>query len=124
MGVGREKKPAQELFSTPSSVKAGNHQTFVKSLLDKGYTLESQETEEDTGIHGEVISETLITIIKPPTLELPMLKFEAKETFGKYNYEEETFEEWEEAKFNVNSYKKSANFKHRNDPWQMLDLDD
>lgn len=124
MGAGREKKPAQELFSTPSSVKMGNHQTFIKSLLDKGYTLESEETEQDTGIHGEVISETLITVIKPPTLELPMLKFEAKETFGRYNYDEEAFEEWEEPNFSVRSFKKPADFKYRNDPWQILELED
>ncbi len=122
MGAGREKKESKELFSTSSSVKAGNHQTFVKSLLERGYKVESEEKSEETGVGGELISETVTTVLRPSNHEMPMLKFEATEKFGNYSYEEEAFKQWDEPSFEVKSFQKSAHVMRDNDPWQMIDL--
>ncbi len=123
MGAGREKKEMKEMFNTPSSVKLGQHKTFVKTFMDRGYEIESEERDEELAHDGEVISESHITVLRPENIDMPKLKFVAKEVFGRVDYDTESFQEYEEPHFEVKTYQKSAHIRSANDPWQSLDLD-
>ena len=58
----------------------------------------------------------------PPTISLPFIKMEAKEIFGKYDYEEQLFEPLKVPKFAFNAYKKGSRLDNSNDPWDKFDL--
>lgn len=122
MGAGGEKKPGRELFSATNEIKLGKHKTFIKSLLDRGYKVESEETSEEKAFDGSIVSVTLTTTITPSSLELPMLKFVAKETFGRDNYETEIFEPWENPNLEIHTFQKPASYTQRDIPWQPTDL--
>ena len=98
------------------------HLESLQKFLERGYKIEDQQESEKHGLHGEVISTTLMTILRPPTTELPMIKFEAKEIFGDYNFDKGIFNSWKEPKFEVKMLKKGADIKSFNAPWQGFDL--
>jgi hypothetical protein len=52
-----------------------------------------------------------------------MIKFEAKEIFGTYDFEREAFKKWDAPKFELKSFKKSADVREFNAPWQPFDLE-
>jgi len=99
------------------------HLESLKKFLGHGYTIEDQQEEEETGLHGEVLKKIVITELKPPMVSLPMLKFEAKEIFGTYDFEKGVFNKWDAPRFELKSYKKSADVRAFNAPWQPFDVD-
>jgi|CXWL01.1.fsa_nt_gi translation initiation factor 2 beta subunit (eIF-2beta)/eIF-5 len=98
------------------------HVKTLEKFLERGYRIDDQDEAEEIGLHGEKLNSTLITILRPPSTILPMIKFEAKQIFGTYNYDKETYTPWDEPKFVVKMLKKSADIKAFNAPWQPFDL--
>lgn len=111
-----------EISDTKSGAKMDEHEEFIQKFLDKGYEIVSQETTKEKGLDQEIISETLTTILKSANIDLPLVKFEAKEVYGKYNYEKAQFEPFESAKFALKAYTKNARIENRNDPWKAWDI--
>ena len=116
------KKDLFEIGATQSSAKTDNHKVFIEKLERNGYTIQSQEKDEEIGINNELIARTLETIMSPPTISLPFIKLEAKEVFGYYDYEEQVFEPLENPKFEFSAYNKGAKLHNSNDPWDKFDL--
>jgi len=116
------KKDFVEIGATRSSAKKDAHQALIQKLETGGYTIESQDENEETGVENELISLTLETTLKPPTTSLPFIKLKAKEIFGHYDEEEQVFELLESPKFELSAYKKGAGLHDRNDQWDKFDL--
>ena len=123
MGFAPLQRDMPEIGDTKSSAQMDQHKKLIQRFLDKGYTIESQEEDEDTGAGGELVAKTCVTILKPPSYELPYVKFEAQEVFGKYDDEAETFQEWDHPKFQLKAFKKGADMESENDPWDVFDID-
>ncbi|MBT4937326.1 hypothetical protein HON22_05405 [Candidatus Peregrinibacteria bacterium] len=122
MGSKIRKYDMEEINDTRSSGQMSAHKSVIERLLEKGYTIESQEDEIEEGLGNELISKSLVTILKPSTSQLPMIKFEATEIFGKYNYETQVFEPREAPVFNMKAFKRGADIKSFNDPWDSFDM--
>lgn len=121
MGSGRQ-YDLHEVIQKSSSAQMKEHLESLQKFLDHGYTIDDQQEEEETGLHGELLNVTIITTLKPPMVSLPMLKFEAKEIFGTYDFEKEAFKKWDAPKFELKPLKKSADVRDFNAPWQPFDL--
>jgi hypothetical protein len=117
------KKDLFEIGATQSSAKKDNHKVFIQKLERNGYTIKSQDKNEEKGIDHELISRTLETVMAPPNISLPFIKLEAKEIFGYYDYEEQLFEVLDIPKFEFSAYNKGAKLHNFNDPWDKFDLD-
>ena len=117
------KKDLFEIGATQLSVKKDNHKVFIQKLERGGYTIKSQEENEEKGLDNELVSRTLETTLNPPMSSLPYIRLEAKEVFGYYNYEEELFEPLTNPKFELTAYKKGAELHNFNDSWDKFDLD-
>jgi len=122
MGSGRQ-YDLHEIIRKTSSDQLKEHLGSLEKFLSHGYRIEDQETSEEHGLHGEVITSTLATILRPSTTTLPMIKFEAKQIFGTYDFDKGALRAWDEPKFVVKMLKKSADIKSFNAPWQSFDLD-
>ena len=120
MGAGRSYS-MDEVGGTQSSAKMAEHRKTIQRFIDKGYEIESQEPEEEEGLGNELITKTLVTVLKPPMSQMPYIKFEAKEIFGHYNYEDQVFDEYEFPKFDLKTYKRGAGLNNFNDPWDIFD---
>lgn len=118
----RDDKGMMEIFQQDATGKYKQHRAMIQKMLDNGYSIESDETETDEGLKGEMISITNTTVLKPPTIALPKIKAMAKQTYGKYFFEEETYEEYESPAFEQRFWKKSADLNAFNDPWQDFDM--
>ena len=118
----RDNKGLLEIFQQRSSEQYKRHRDMIEKMMANGYTIESDDTDVDEGLKGEMISLTNTTVLKPPTIELPKIKLMAKQTYGKYSFEEETYEEYESPHFEQRFWKKSADLKAFNDPWQDFDM--
>jgi hypothetical protein len=116
------KKDFLEIGATRTSAKTDDHKIFIQKLERNGYTIKSQDENEEIGIEDELIARTLETVMTPPTISLPFIKLEAKEVFGYYDYEEQLFEALESPKFEFSAYKKGAKLHNSNDPWDKFDL--
>ena len=116
------KKDFFEIESTQSSARTDSHKVFIQRLERGGYTIKSQDKNEEKGVDHELISRTLETVMSPPTISLPFIKLEAKEIFGHYNYEEQLFEPLDIPKFEFSAYKKGAKLTDFNDQWDKFDL--
>lgn len=116
------KKDFLEIGATKTSARTDDHKIFIQKLEKNGYTIQSQDEQEEIGIENELISRTLETIMNPPSISLPFIKLEAKEIFGNYDYEEQVFEALHTPKFAFNAYKKGAKLNNANDPWDKFDL--
>ncbi len=122
MGSKSRKYDMQEIDDTKSSGQMSAHKAVIQRLIEKGYKIESQEDETEEGLGNELISKSLITILKPSSSQLPMIKLEATEIFGKYNYETQVFEAREAPVFNMKAFKRGADIKSFNDPWDSFDM--
>jgi len=118
----REDKGMMEIFQQTSSEQFKKHRAMIDQMVDKGYTIESDETDVDEGLKGEMISITNTTVLKPPSVELPLIKLQVMQTYGRYDFENETYEEYETPNFERRTWKKSADIKAFNDPWQDFDM--
>jgi len=116
------KKDLFEIGATQSSAKKNEHKVFIQRLEKNGYTIQSQDENEEKGLNNELISSTLETTLKPPMISLPFIKLEAKEVFGYYDYEQQLFEPLDNPKFQFSAYKKGAKLHNFNDPWDKFDL--
>ncbi len=116
------KKSFVEIGATRSSAKKDAHQVLIQKLESGGYTIKSQDENEEMGLDNELISLTLETILNPPNTSLPFIKLKAKEIFGHYDENEEVFEQLESPKFELSAYKKGAGLHDRNDTWDKFDL--
>jgi len=112
-----------EIGATQSSARTDDHKVFIEKLERAGYTIKSQDENEETGVNNELVSRTLETVMNPPTISLPFIKLEAKEIFGYYNYEEQLFEALDSPKFEFSAYKKGATLNDVNDSWDKFDLE-
>lgn len=121
MGSGRQ-YDLQEIIKKSSSEHMKEHVKTLEKFLERGYRIEDQEDLEESGLHGERVNTTLTTTLRPATTNLPMIKFEAKQIFGTYNYDVGDFKKWDEPKFVVRMLKKSADAQAHRDPWQVVDL--
>lgn len=121
MAFEARKYHMHETGNTQSSAKMAAHKALIEKFLDQGYEILSQETKNEEGLKNELINKSLITILTPPRRDLPMIKFEAKEVFGKYNYHEQSFEAFEFPRFELLTFKKGSDVKTFNDPWERLD---
>lgn len=99
-----------------------DHVTVLQKFVERGYRIENQEESHESGLHGELLTSTLTTILRPGTTSLPMIKFEAKQIFGTYDFGKGVFTKWDEPKFEIKMLKKSADIKAFNAPWQTFDL--
>jgi len=120
MGSGKH-YDLHEVIQKSSSLQMKEHMESLQKFLEHGYEMEEQEEDEETGLHGELLKRTVTTVLKPATLSLPMIKFEAREIFGTYDFQKEVFKKWESPKFELKSYKKSADVREFNAPWQPFD---
>jgi len=111
-----------EIGATQSSAKKDDHKVFIQRLENGGYTIQSQNTNEERSVDDELISSTLETIMNPPMTSLPFIKLEAKEIFGYYDYEEQLFEPLDTPKFELSAYKKGAELHNSNEEWDKFDL--
>jgi len=116
------KKDFSEIGATKSSAKKDAHQVLIQKLEQGGYTIQSQDESEETGLDNELVSVTLETILKPPTTSLPFIKLKAKEIFGHYHTGDEVFEPFDNPKFELSAFKKGAGLHDRNDQWDPFDL--
>ncbi len=112
-----------EIEATQSSARTDDHKVFIEKLERAGYTIKSQDKNEEKGINHELVTRTLETVMSPPTISLPFIKLEAKEIFGHYDYEEQLFEALDIPKFEFSAYKKGATLNDVNDSWDKFDLD-
>ncbi len=122
MGSKSRKYIMNETGDTRSSAKKDEHKRLIEKFLDKGYEIESQESEDEEGLNKELISKSFTTILSPSNSSLPTIKFEANEIFGNYDYEKQIFDAFEFPKFELNAYKKGSDLKTYNDPWDKLDI--
>ena len=114
----------QEIIRKTSSQQMKDHIAVIQKFLERGYKIESQEDSEETGLHGELLNSTLTTSLRPSVTSLPMVQFKAKQIFGTYDFGKGVFTKWEEPRFDIKMYKKSADIKAFKDPWQGVDLPD
>lgn len=121
MGSGREYN-LQEIISKSSSQKMKEHLESLQKFLDRGYRIEDQDEQEEIGLHGEQISTTLVTVLRPAINTLPMIKFEAKQIFGRYDFQKGVLQPWDEPQFQIKMFQKNADIQHFNAPWQGVDL--
>lgn len=112
----------QEVFSETNADKWKKHIAFIDNLEERGYNVLSEDKEEETGFDNEMISVTLTTVLEPPNTDLPELKFVAQETFGHYDYDKKAFDEWDEPRFSLKSYKKGSKIENFNDRWEALEM--
>ena len=114
----------QEIFHDSSAAKVKHHKAMIQKFLDRGYLIRSEDTDSEEGVHGELIERLHTTILEPSdkNSELPLIKFEAKEIFGRYDWEEEAFDEWENTSFRVMAFRKSSDIRHHNEAWQAFDI--
>jgi len=117
------KKDLFEIEATQSSAKTDAHKVFIQKLERSGYTIKSQDENEEEGLNNELISRTLETVMSPPTISFPFIKLEAKEIFGHYDYEEQVFQPLDIPKFELSAYRKGAKLHDVNAPWDKFDLD-
>jgi len=117
------KKDFFEIGATQSSARTDAHKIFIEKLERAGYTIKSQDKNEEKGVNHELVSRTLETVMSPPNISLPFVKLEAKEIFGHYNYEEQLFEPLAIPKFKFSAYRKGATLNDVNDSWDPFDLD-
>ncbi len=120
MGSGRQ-YDLQEIIKKSSSEHMKEHVKTLEKFLERGYRIEDQHESEELGLHGEQITSTLTTVLRPATTDLPMIKFEAKQIFGTYDYQVGAMKKWEESKFVVKMMKKSADIKAFHAPWSAVD---
>jgi hypothetical protein len=121
--AGRPVKAMQEIFRESSSQKMMKHYKMIRSFLDRGYEIESEEEFEDKGAQNEIIANRLVTVLKPISdFSLPMLKFDAAEIHGEYFDDNEEFEPFEESRFKMKAYQKGSGVKAFRDPWRPFDL--
>lgn len=120
MGSGKA-YDLQEIIKKTSSQHLKDHVAVLKKFVERGYRIEEQEETHKSGLHGELLNSTLTTVLRPPTTSLPMIKFEAKQIFGTYDFGKEVFTKWDDPKFEIKMLKKSADIKAFNAPWQPFD---
>ncbi|PCI25425.1 hypothetical protein COB57_01740 [Candidatus Peregrinibacteria bacterium] len=123
MGARSRHYDMNEIDSTKSSAKAAKHQAMIERFLSQGYTIESKDEKEERGLGNELISKTTTTILKAPSLAMPMVKFFAKEVFGNYDYEEQLFDDFEFSNFSTQVFTKGSDAKSFNDDWSPFNLD-
>ncbi|MBT3349331.1 hypothetical protein HN954_01635 [bacterium] len=116
------KKDYLEIEATQNSARKDSHKVFIQKLERNGYTIKSQDENEETGINNELVTRTLETVMTPPTTSLPFIKLEATEVFGYYDYEEQVFEPLTSPKFEFSAYNKGAKLHNSNDSWDKFDL--
>ena len=121
MGSGQQ-YDLHEIIKKSSSQKMKEHLESLQKFLDRGYRIEDQDEQEETGLHGEQISTTLVTTLRPSASTLPMIKFEAKQIFGRYDFQKGVLQPWDEPQFQIKMFQKSADIKQFNAPWQGFDL--
>ncbi len=111
-----------EIGDTRSSARKDEHDRLIDKFLDQGYEIESEETEKEEGTDHEKVSNTVITVLAPPRAELPFVKFEAKEIFGKYDFMEETYEPYDFPIMKIRTFTKGSDLKSHGDPWDQFDI--
>ncbi|MDP3975540.1 MAG: hypothetical protein Q8P95_01350 [bacterium] len=122
MGSGKN-YDLHEVFKDSSSQQMLRHQQTIQAFLDRGYKIESQEKEEDLTAGGDLVAMHLTTVLKPTeNFELPMLKLEASEVFGRYFDQEDDFYPHDEPEFKLKMHKKSSGLRAQNDRWMPFDL--
>ena len=123
MGAGAGEKDMPEVFKDSSSQKMKQHKAMIKSFLERGYEIVSQEEDEKHGANNELISRNLLTILKPKeNFSLPMIKLDAREIFGKYFDDNMVFYPYDEPKFELKAYKKGSDIKSFRGPWISFDV--
>ena len=120
----RDDKGMQELFPQRSSELYKKHRAMIDKMLKNGYTIdpEFEKTDVEEGLKGELIRIIDTVVLKPPRIELPMIKFQATQTFGKYDFETEVYQKYDGAAFEQKAWKKSAELNAFNAPWQDFDI--
>lgn len=121
--ASRPEKDMQEIFRDSSSQKMDKHHELIRKFLENGYEIESQDDFEQMGADNEMISTAVHTILKPKeNFALPLIKFEATERFGDYFDDNEEFFPFDEARFELKTFKKGSDVKSFRDPWKPFDL--
>lgn len=123
MGSGKA-YDLQEIIKKTSSQYLKEHVAILQKFVERGYRIEDQQESHQSGLHGEVLNSTLTTELRPSNTALPMIKFEAKQIFGTYDFGKGVFTKWNDPKFVVKMLKKSADIRAFNTPWQGVDLPD
>jgi len=112
-----------EIDQTRAAGKLRQHQEGLARFVKQGYSMVSQNTEKEEGLDHELISQTLTSILKPPSQNLPQLKFLAREIYGHYNYETGFFQEYETPKFELEVWEKGSDIASFNHPWERREID-
>lgn len=117
-----QKRDLFEIAETQSSAKKDAYKALIDRLVRNKYTISHQESREERGLDQELFAQVEETIFQPPMSQLPIMKLEAREVFGYYNFETEVFTELTTPKFELKAFKKGAELHHRNDPWDAVEL--
>lgn len=120
----REMRGMEEVFHATSEDKVKKHKATIQQFISRGYQIRSEEVRENEGVGGELIERMHITILEPAdhTSGLPLVKFEAKETFGRYDWSDEAFDEWDESNFKVDVFQRSSDIRQHNAAWESINL--
>jgi hypothetical protein len=120
MGRSKDAKLIEIIHS--SKEKWDKFYKLVDKLIAQGYNKTDEEEDEEEGLDHEMISQTITVSLKPPNYDLPLVKLEGKEIFGRYDYEAESFEEWDNSAFELNAFKKGAGTDSFKDRWEKFEL--
>ena len=116
------KKDLFEIADTQSSAKKDDYKALIDRLLRNKYTISHQESRDERGLDQELLVNVEETVFNPPMSQLPIMRLEAREVFGYYNFDTEVFTKLNTPKFELKAFKKGAELHHRNDPWDQVEL--
>jgi uncharacterized lipoprotein YajG len=116
------KKDLFEIADTQSSAQFEAHKAMIKKMQSNGYKISYHDKREEHGLDQELLAKVEETILDPPISSLPIIKFEARQVFGHYNFNDAVFKPLDTPKFELKSYKKGAELHQRNDPWDKFEM--
>lgn len=116
------KRSFEEIGETKSSAQYDAYKELLKKLIQNGYTVVDEHIHEDRGLDQELLATTTETFLDPPLSSLPMIRCEAKEIQGTYDFEKNIFTPLPVPKFELHTYKKGSEIHERNEPWDKIDL--
>ncbi|MBD3328646.1 hypothetical protein GF340_05085 [Candidatus Peregrinibacteria bacterium] len=122
MGSGAGSYGHHEIGDTKSSAQMDEHKKTLQKFIDQGYKVESQEEKDEKGLGGELVWQGLVTVLVPPSSQMPQIKMDAREVFGHYNYQDEAFVEYDNPRFEVKAYTKGNSLSDFNEDWAPFDI--
>ena len=111
-----------EIDDTRKNSKSHAHSDLIDKFIWYWYEIDYQDDEEEKWVNGCLISTTLITVLIPPSKEMPEVKLENKEIYWKYSAREDTFEPFDEPMMKMKAYKKNTNIWPKFGEYEEMDI--